>query len=197
MATKPLFLPTLSLLFLAAAATVSGRPGIPFHPCNTLIISTYSSLHPHTPTSEFFIIDLRPLTLPHHHHHLHRHNHLPLHRRAELIPTFTADKTEITDLPLGFSTLKERTKDILSVVASLLFGAACGALTATTIYLVWSLCNYCRRSIHGFNSDDDDDDNDDIFNPKKSHYVAIPSSETVKEKHADSTNAAVAAKETV
>ncbi|KAK9735039.1 hypothetical protein RND81_04G179500 [Saponaria officinalis] len=194
MATKPLFLPTLSLLLLlaVAATTVSGRPGIPFHPCNTLIISTYSvSLHPNHPTSDLFIMDLRPLRLPRHHHHLHHflpRHHLPFPRRAELIPTFAADKTEMTDLPLGFSSLKERTKDILSVVASLLFGAFCGALTASTMYLVWSLLNY-RHQDDGFSSDSEDDD--DIFNPKKSHYVAIPSSALVEEKVADSTDAEV------
>lgn len=80
----------------------------------------------------------------------------------------------------GVSSLKDRTKDILSVVASLLLGAACGALTAGTMYLIWSLYNHRHegyyRSLDGFSSDDDDDDDndDDIFNPKKNGYVAIP-----------------------
>ncbi|KAK9671356.1 hypothetical protein RND81_12G024400 [Saponaria officinalis] len=136
-------------------------------------------------------MDLRPLRLPRLHHLLPRH-HLPFQRRAELIPTFAADKTEMTNLPLGFSSLKERTKDILSVVASLLFGAFCGAFTASTMYLVWSLLNYHHQD-DDFSSDSEDDD--DIFNPKKSHYVAIPSSASVVEKVYDSDKAAVPAAE--
>ena len=87
-----------------------------------------------------------------------------------------------------FSSFRDRTKDILSVVASLLFGAACGALTAGTMYLVWSLFNHRNeesyRSLDGFSSDDDDDNDDDeedIFNPKKKGYVAIPAAPATPE----------------
>lgn len=89
--------------------------------------------------------------------------------------------------------MRDRTKDILSVVASLLFGAACGVLTAGTMYLIWSLFNHRNgsyRSLDGFASDDDDDnDDDDIFNPKKPGYVAIPAAPA---KAVDSTPAVAA-----
>ncbi|KAE9606069.1 hypothetical protein Lal_00024537 [Lupinus albus] len=38
-----------------------------------------------------------------------------------------------------FSSLRDRTNDIISVVVALLFGVGCGALTATTMYLAWSI----------------------------------------------------------
>ncbi|KAL2942866.1 Histidine--tRNA ligase [Bienertia sinuspersici] len=181
--TSNLLLP-LFLLFISLSLS-SARPGISFHPCNTVIVSTYSfSLLPQNPNPNFrdqFIIfsaDLRPY---HHHHHHFRH------RRFMANPLSISDKSQSIDSPkqlpefspLGFSSLRDRTKDILSVVASLLFGAACGALTAGTMYLVWSLFNHrhdAYRSLDGFNSDDDvDNDDDDIFNPKKKGgYVAIP-----------------------
>jgi len=88
-----------------------------------------------------------------------------------------SEKVELPFSP-GFSSFKDRTKDILNVVASLLLGAACGALTAGTMYLIWSLFNHrdgSYRSLDGSSSDDDAvDHDDDIFNPKKKGYVAIP-----------------------
>ncbi|KAK9733018.1 hypothetical protein RND81_04G038400 [Saponaria officinalis] len=180
MATKLLLLlPILSLL--ALSTTVSARPG------NTFIISTYSfsfvPLNPRNPNPnpnnpEFVIMDLRParrfFLLP-----VHRFEMTDLPLRLGFKDRFPADiprQSEITNLPLGLSSMMERTKDILSVVASLLFGAACGALTAGTMYLVWSIVNFRHgggyRSVEEFSSDDDDDD--DVFNPKKSHYVVVP-----------------------
>ncbi|XP_021745263.1 uncharacterized protein LOC110711192 [Chenopodium quinoa] len=175
------------LLISTILSAVSARPGLPFHPCNTLIVSTYSfSFLPQNPNSDLpnnphFIVvsaDLRPL----HHHHFRHRRFLPLidqTQKHESKPEPINERPEF--LPLGFSSLRERTKDILSVVASLLFGAACGALTAGTMYLIWSLFNHGHgsyRSLDGLNSDsdDDNDDDDDIFNPKKPGYVAIPAS---------------------
>lgn len=101
-------------------------------------------------------------------------------------------------MPLGGSSFRDRTLDILSVVASLLFGAACGALTAGTMYLIWSIFNNRQGdaygSLDGFSDDDGDDDDDDIFNPKKKGgYVAVPATATP----ADSIPAAAPVKETV
>ncbi|XP_074310483.1 uncharacterized protein LOC141646511 [Silene latifolia] len=207
----------LILLLFTTIATVSARPGIPFHPCNTLIISTYSfslrqpqpqsHLHLHNPNfpnlpnfpqfrnpnPDFIFMDLHPV-LRHRLRHRHRYFLLPTDLRTttpKTAITNTQRSSEMTDLPLGFSSLRERTRDILSVVASLLFGAACGALTAGTMYLIWSILNFRHgdyRNVDGFSDDDDDnDDNDDLFNPKKSHYVAIPAAAAapVNEKDAD------------
>lgn len=82
-------------------------------------------------------------------------------------------------LPLGIyssvstSSIRDRTKDIMSVVGALLFGVGCGALTAATMFLIWSLF-----SPHRFEFEDSDDDADDDDDDKKSHqkvaYVTIP-----------------------
>ncbi|KNA20081.1 hypothetical protein SOVF_055620 [Spinacia oleracea] len=196
----------LSLLLIAVTiSTVCARPGLPFHPCNTLIVSTYSfsviplnpnpnhNLLPHHHRPQFLVVsaDLNP------YHRYSRHgrffpvmvDRLPVTDRTA---SFETPKERPEFLPLGFSSLRDRTKDILSVVASLLFGAACGALTAGTMYLVWSLFNHrsgSYRSLDGFSSDDDDNDDDDIFNPKKTGYVAIPASPV---KAMDSIPAAIA-----
>lgn len=79
-----------------------------------------------------------------------------------------------------FSSLRDRTKDILSVVVALLFGVGCGALTAATMYLVWSL--FSSRYDYYASYDDyvDEDDNEDgVESPKKTGYVKIPAAESV------------------
>ncbi|GFS39444.1 hypothetical protein Acr_00g0063040 [Actinidia rufa] len=77
--------------------------------------------------------------------------------------------------PFGFdsfvgSSFRDRTKDILTVVASLLFGVGCGALTAATFYLIWSLFAPNRFEIRDY----DDESDDDL---KKATYVAIPAAD--------------------
>ncbi|XP_068640737.1 uncharacterized protein [Aristolochia californica] len=63
------------------------------------------------------------------------------------------DKNEVArPNPVGFSSLRDRTKDILSVVVALLFGVGCGALTSAAMYLVWSLVT----NSHDGESDDED-----------------------------------------
>ncbi|KAJ7960001.1 putative Transmembrane protein [Quillaja saponaria] len=66
-----------------------------------------------------------------------------------------------------FSSLRDRTKDILSVVVALLFGVGCGALTAATMYLAWSLFSN-RYEYHSFDDYVDGDYKDEeIDSPKK------------------------------
>ncbi|KAL5743622.1 hypothetical protein ACOSQ2_026738 [Xanthoceras sorbifolium] len=112
-------------------------------------------------------------------------------------PTFV-DVNEVNNEPLirpaqqrsvfgyggyDFSSLRDRTKDILSVVVALLFGVGCGALTAVTMYLVWTLFagryNYRNSTYDEFSDGDDDDNNDedDVFSPKKMGYEKIPAKE--------------------
>ncbi|WMV18004.1 hypothetical protein MTR67_011389 [Solanum verrucosum] len=64
------------------------------------------------------------------------------------------------------SSIRDRTKDIMRVVGALLFGVGCGALTAATMYLIWSLFWPNR-----FEFEESDDDFDSA---KKMGYVAIP-----------------------
>ncbi|OAY57257.1 uncharacterized protein LOC110605036 [Manihot esculenta] len=81
-------------------------------------------------------------------------------------------------LPFGISSydmssLRDRTKDILSVVVALLFGVGCGALTAATMYLVWSLFS-TRYDYRYEEFDGEDVDEADDVSPKKMGYVKIP-----------------------
>ncbi|MCD7446012.1 hypothetical protein HAX54_024716 [Datura stramonium] len=82
-------------------------------------------------------------------------------------------------IPLEFyssvtSSIRDRTKDIMRVVGALLFGVGCGALTAATMYLVWSL--FWPNHFDSEDSDDDFDegDDDDVASLKKMGYLAIP-----------------------
>nr|XP_009593065.1 uncharacterized protein LOC104089793 [Nicotiana tomentosiformis] len=66
------------------------------------------------------------------------------------------------------SSVRDRSKDIMRVVGALLFGVGCGALTAATMYMIWSLFWPNR-----FDFEDSEDDSDDDVSPKKMGYVAI------------------------
>ncbi|XWS46477.1 hypothetical protein CRYUN_Cryun14cG0070800 [Craigia yunnanensis] len=63
-----------------------------------------------------------------------------------------------------FSSLRERSRDILSVVVALLFGVGCGALTAATLYLVWTLFS-ARFEYHRAFLEEDESEGE--FSPKK------------------------------
>ncbi|KAG6438446.1 hypothetical protein SASPL_103389 [Salvia splendens] len=86
--------------------------------------------------------------------------------------------------PLNFystvsSSIRDRTKDILSVVGALLFGVGCGALTGALMYFLWALFFPSR-----FDFDDlsDDEEEEDVAAAKKKlGYVAIPA---IAENHA-------------
>ncbi|KAF2290554.1 hypothetical protein GH714_014380 [Hevea brasiliensis] len=87
------------------------------------------------------------------------------------------------DLPFGLSSydmssLRDRTKDILSVVVALLFGVGCGALTAATMYLVWSLFS-TRYDYRYEEFDSEDGDEEDDVSPKKMGYVKIPEADSM------------------
>ncbi|CAA0805798.1 Unknown protein [Striga hermonthica] len=87
-----------------------------------------------------------------------------------------------SDFPTKFyssvsSSIRERTKDIMSVVGALLFGVGCGALTAAVMYFVWALFTPTRFDFGdaSSSSDDDDDDDDDVAAAKrKLGYLALP-----------------------
>ncbi|XP_022998635.1 uncharacterized protein LOC111493222 [Cucurbita maxima] len=87
----------------------------------------------------------------------------------------------LQELPLGlsydFSSLRDRTKDILSVVVALLFGVGCGALIAATMYLAYSLCSSQfshRSSVYDDLWEEGDFSDDNKENIKKMGYVKIP-----------------------
>ncbi|KAK8498474.1 hypothetical protein V6N13_100075 [Hibiscus sabdariffa] len=128
-------------------------------PCKTFLVSSYSiSFHnPNDPSSAVYsrfvtvfteIAQLNPLPVP-----------------SGPKPSYV------------FSSLRDRSRDILSVVVALLFGVGCGALTAAAIYLVWMIFA-ARCEYH------EDDEFDKEFSPKKMGYVNIPAIPAVNVKEA-------------
>ncbi|XP_042500528.1 uncharacterized protein LOC122078563 [Macadamia integrifolia] len=190
MASTPLPLLIASVFLSFVAIGANARPGIHFHPCNTIIISyTISSIkspHLENPSGrnpsgfltifseirefnpriiEFIAQDDRPV-LP-----------LPIqysYREDAVKPD--VDRPPYPFGSFGITSLRERTKDILSVVASLLFGVGCGALTSATMYLVWSLITN-RFEFNDSDREGEDGDDSDCFcddDMKKMGYVKIP-----------------------
>ncbi|XP_057468620.1 uncharacterized protein LOC130757813 [Actinidia eriantha] len=183
-----LLLLSIVLGLLAIAATA--RPGRYFHPCKTLILFTSSSsaypldqnpnfplenpnLHLPNPTVTIFFTEFREFRP--------KPAFIPTH------PTIFVDRAAVDEenrpLPFGLyssvgASFRDRTKDILSVVGSLLFGVGCGAITAATLYLMWSLFSGnrfdIRHSEDEYDEEDSDDGEYDDVSPKKMGYVAIP-----------------------
>ncbi|CAL9165685.1 unnamed protein product [Musa hybrid cultivar] len=170
-----LFVAVVALL----ASSTAARPGAPFHPRNILFI-TYSisttgssstaadvSAAPHrfyrfvsicrtiTPfsSSAYALNDGRPFLI----------------RRPHLVRRAVAEPAG-----LGFGSLQERAKDIIVVVAGLLFGVGCGALTAATMYLVWSLVS---NHYDACASDGEEEEDYMADSPKKVGYVQIPAAD--------------------
>ncbi|RCV42442.1 hypothetical protein SEVIR_9G215900v4 [Setaria viridis] len=68
---------------------------------------------------------------------------------------------------------QERARDILVVVIGLLFGIACGALTAASAYLVWSMVAGAAAASPYDELYDEEDEASDTESPKKVGYVII------------------------
>ncbi|CAL9089767.1 unnamed protein product, partial [Musa textilis] len=173
-----LFVAVVALL----ASSTAARPGAPFHPRNILFI-TYSmsttgssstaadvSAAPHrfyrfvsiyrtiipfssSSSSAYALNDGRPFLI----------------RRPHLVRRAVAEPSG-----LGFGSLQERAKDIIVVVAGLLFGVGCGALTAATMYLVWSLVS---NHYDACASDGEEEEDYMADSPKKVGYVQIPAAD--------------------
>ncbi|XP_050226977.1 uncharacterized protein LOC126676748 [Mercurialis annua] len=189
----PLLLLSLIILLSTTTTTSAGRL------CKTLYVSSYTfSIRPlnpnpnsnNNPSSGFvtivteitqqqqhqrsrsdFLLDPRILRL------VNDRNS----RSQPLIPKRQEKEEQIGPvLPFGLglglssydiNSLRDRTKDILSVVVALLFGVGCGALTAATMYLVWSL--FATRYDYHYDGEFDGED-EDVDDVKKMGYVKIP-----------------------
>ncbi|KAF2606638.1 hypothetical protein F2Q68_00045907, partial [Brassica cretica] len=101
-----------------------------------------------------------------------RHGILPSEK-----PQIQENRSSQPSFPFVSENVKDRTRDILSVVMALLFGVGCGALTAATMYLVWALV--VNRHGYSFEEDDYENEESDAASLKKLGYVKIP--EPVKE----------------
>ncbi|KAJ0028406.1 hypothetical protein Pint_35949 [Pistacia integerrima] len=147
-------------------------------PCKTLFISSYSfSFNPQNPNPnpnsnsagfvtvftevrQFNDFSHRPLVF------LDR----PIFPTVDDEPQIQGPQRRVVPLGYDFSSLRDRTKDILSVVVALLFGVGCGALTAVTMYLVWTLF----ASRNSFDEFSDADADEDDLSLKKMGYEKIP-----------------------
>lgn len=170
------------LLLLLVAITVSSLSisTTSARPCKTFLISSYSlSITPENPNLDpqsdlpstrfvtvFTIRRLSPNpTVPFFVNR--RHGILPSEK-----PQIQENRSSQPSFPFVSENVKDRTRDILSVVMALLFGVGCGALTAATMYLVWALV----VNRHGYNFEEDDYENEesDAASLKKLGYVKIP-----------------------
>lgn len=181
----------LIVVFLLSISVLS----VTARPCKTFFISSYSfsvrqpsSIHSSSSSSGFVTVfteirQINPANLDAVLIEEEEIDDARLHRRPLRLPLlpFTSSSASY-----DLSSLRDRTKDILSVVVALLFGVGCGALTAATMYLAWSL--FSNRSDYHSSSPFGDDSDEDDFSPKKIGYVKIPA--------ADSVPAPVPAKET-
>ncbi|KAK4419576.1 hypothetical protein Salat_2370500 [Sesamum alatum] len=186
MATSALPLLLLLSLFAAAAVVVSARPckTLFYFSATTTTTTTYYPFNslPRNPNSNSILRNQNPryLTLI---FTSTTTNRFPDRRPSinfESSPDFD-DVSKSSDFPLRFyssvsSSIRDRTKDIMSVVGALLFGVGCGALTAATMYFVWSLFSPGRFDVDDVSSSssDDDDDDDVTAAKKKLGYVSIP-----------------------
>ncbi|WOL06002.1 hypothetical protein Cni_G14734 [Canna indica] len=180
---------TAVVLFLAAlallSASASARPGGPFHPCRTLFITyTVSSTSSAAAADDGFTVVPRrafrfvsiyriitPFSVSSSSSAYGFDDRRPLLIRRPDFPRREA-------VASGFSSLKDRAKDILVVVVGLLFGVGCGALTAATMYLVWSIV-----SNHYEVSGSDGEEGDyPVESPKKAGYIKIPAAESAPAK---------------
>ncbi|KAD3640614.1 hypothetical protein R6Q59_000214 [Mikania micrantha] len=168
----------LSVIVGVLAISATARP------CKTIFFITSSSYYPsgdqhlrnpnfalqnpsNSPRFTFFITEI---------HQFHR-------TRSFSRPIFTDHAVEsssedaVSSKPYyssASSSIRDRTMDIMSIVGALLFGVGCGALTAGTMYLIWSLFSNRRMD---FTSDEDEDEFSDVeddVTPNKNGYAAIP-----------------------
>ncbi|KAL0877317.1 hypothetical protein Bca101_027022 [Brassica carinata] len=174
-----------SSLLLLLAIIVSSLSIISARPCKTFLISSYSlSITPENPNldSQSDLSPTRFVTV----FTIRRLYPRPffVNRHHGFLPSAAAEKPHQIqeDRPqVPFS--ENRTRDILSVVAALLFGVGCGALTAATMYLVWAVV--VDRHNYDFEEEDNyENEESDAASLKKLGYVKIPDPAPVKKEAA-------------
>ncbi|GMJ00695.1 hypothetical protein like AT1G65720 [Hibiscus trionum] len=128
-------------------------------PCKTFLVSSYS-ISFHNPNDPSYAVSSRFVTV--------------FTEIAQLNPLPVPTDPKPSHV---FSSLRDRSRDILSVVVALLLGVGCGALTGATIYLVWMIFTARREYHEGYEFDEE-------FSPKKIGYVNIPANAAVDVKEA-------------
>ncbi|KAL0700973.1 hypothetical protein Bca4012_057095 [Brassica carinata] len=176
-----------SYLLLLLALTVSSLSisTTSARPCKTFLISSYSlSITPENPNPDSepdLSSSTRFVTV----FTIRRLNPNPIvpffvNRRHGSLPSALEKPHQIhrenrppqLSFPFVSENVRDRTRDILSVVMALLFGVGCGALTAATMYLVWALV--VNRHGYSFEEDDYENEESDAASLKKLGYVKIP-----------------------
>lgn len=172
----------LLLLLVLVAASIFAADA---RPCHTFFVSfpadpnptgdgaVHHRLAPHVATvvAVFRVRRLGPHLPRHHQDHRHHHLHsIPANvqiRGPELPrPAAAAGAAVAGD--------QDHPREVLVVVVGLLFGVACGALTAASLYLVWSvLAGPVASSPYDELYGEEDEDVSDTESPKKVGYVII------------------------
>ncbi|PQQ21905.1 uncharacterized protein Pyn_38323 [Prunus yedoensis var. nudiflora] len=165
---RPLLIALLTLSIFAISAIAT-------RPCKTLFISSYSfSLRrPSSSSSSGFVTVVTEISRlrPVRYDDLVIQPHEEDDKRTQAASVFPLiGTTSASSSSYDLNSLRDRSRDILSIVVSLLFGVGCGALTAATMYLAWSV--FFSRYDNGSASSFDDDFYD--ASPKKIGYVKIP-----------------------
>ncbi|KAG0488495.1 hypothetical protein HPP92_007306 [Vanilla planifolia] len=187
------------LAFAVLAGTASARPGVQFHPFKTCFVTyTFTSSETFDVPQIFGPRDGKPP-----YSSVSTDGYIAAYRffsSFRLLPSSSVSQIPISNFrpivfnrprfdpavgmvraeqSFGISSLQERAKDILVVVAGLLFGVGCGALTGAIMYLAWSLfSNQCEI----YRSHDGEDEVEEKT-PKKMGYVKIGDIVPLKESY--------------
>ncbi|KAL1332319.1 hypothetical protein HN51_061140 [Arachis hypogaea] len=172
-------LPIAAVIFLAVA--LSATTTATARPCRSFLISSYSIRNPSTNNfATVTVTEIQSLTINTNNHFFKipfNQNGVvfPLHRRNHHRDLSRASLPRASSGIYGydFASLRDRTKDILSVVLALLFGFGCGSLVAATMYLLWFVLSGRRFD----DLSDDDSHGAEIESFKKLGYVKIPAAE--------------------
>uniref|UniRef100_A0A0E0BBV7 Uncharacterized protein n=1 Tax=Oryza glumipatula TaxID=40148 RepID=A0A0E0BBV7_9ORYZ len=185
----------LLLLAVASVSLLAASPAAAARPCHPFFVSFAANPNPIVGDGE--VGDHRGAALatatvitvfrvrrlgPHLAHvHGHGHAHPNLHHLHSIPANVQIRRPELPEHPRraahAADSFQERAKDILVVVVGILFGVGCGALTAASMYLVWSVLAGAAAAapspydeLYG----DEDEEASDSESPKKVGYVIIP-----------------------
>ncbi|XP_040384216.1 uncharacterized protein LOC121055555 [Oryza brachyantha] len=179
----------LLILAVASFSLLAASPANAARPCHTFFISFSANPNPNggaevadhraaalttaTVITVFHVRRLGP-------HLGHGHGHPNLHHLHSIPANIQIRRPELpSPAARAADSIQERAKDILVVVVGILFGVGCGALTAASMYLVWSvLAGAAAPSPYDELYGDEDEESSDSESPKKVGYVIIPGVES-------------------
>uniref|UniRef100_A0A0E0M8X0 Uncharacterized protein n=1 Tax=Oryza punctata TaxID=4537 RepID=A0A0E0M8X0_ORYPU len=178
------------LLAVAFVSLFAASPAVAARPCHTFFVSFAANPNPiigdagvadhrgaalttATVITVFRVRRLGP-------HLAHGHAHPNIHHLHSIPANIQIRRPELPELPRraaqAADSFQERAKDILVVVIGILFGVGCGALTAASMYLVWSVLAGAAAAPSPYDElyGHEDEEASDSESPKKVGYVIIP-----------------------